>query len=340
MARRAGDDRLMDGFDIGFSGNPLDRLSERRDDSDFIAALAADPNARAVVFVQSMPILRAEGDQRFALHPLAQARTFGAVQVEVLLGRDAGGPVFALLLADDAARAEGAADPAAFVDQRRLILPRAPALTVRDLRALGQSQALDRASLSILAQAKSILHYHATHPFCARCGAPTIPSHAGWRRDCPACGAQHFPRTDPVAIMLVTQGEDCLLGRQKRFPTGMYSCLAGFVESGETLEEAVRREVLEESGIRVGAVHYVASQPWPFPANLMLGCLAEARSRDIVMDAVELEDCRWFSRAEARAMIGQSHAEGFFAPASFAIARLLLNHWLSLSPTPGSAVRP
>jgi NAD+ diphosphatase len=324
----------------GFSGNPLDRLSERRDDTTFIAALAADPAARAVAFVQSMPILRAERDRRSALHPLAQARTFGAVQVEVLLGRDGNGPVFALLLADDAARADEAADPAGFVDPRRLILIREPGLHIRDLRALGLAQELDRASLSILAQAKSILHYHATHAFCARCGAPTLASHAGWRRDCPACGARHFPRTDPVAIMLVTDGENCLLGRQKPFPPKMYSCLAGFVESGETLEEAVRREVREEAGILVGAVHYVASQPWPFPANLMLGCRAEALSRDIVMDAEELEDCRWFSRAEARAMLGQSHAEGFFAPAKFAIARLLLDHWLSTGPTPGSASHP
>jgi NAD+ diphosphatase len=319
----------MTGIDIGFSGNPLDRLSERRDDSDFIAALAGDPAARTAVFVQSMPILRAEGDKRFALHPLAQARRFGDVKVEVLLGRDEKGPVFGLLLADDAARAEEPADPDGFVDRRRLILTREPTLHIRDLRTLGEKQALDSASLSILAQAKSILHYHATHPFCARCGAPTRPSQAGWRRDCTACGAQHFPRTDPVAIMLVTDADNCLLGRQKRFPAGMYSCLAGFVESGETLEEAVRREVREEAGILVGAVHYVASQPWPFPANLMIGCLAEALSHDIAMDAQELEDCRWFSRAEVLAMLGKSHAEGLVPPAKFAIARTLLERWLA-----------
>jgi NAD+ diphosphatase len=313
-------------FEVGFAGNPLDRLSQIRDDAAAVADLAADASARAVVFVQSMPIL-SEG--ALALHPLAKARKFGAAQVEVLLGRDARGPVFALLLPDEAAQAEETAEPGAFVDQRRLVLPQHPELQVRDLRALANKQTLDRVQLSILAQAKSILHYHATHAFCARCGAPTRTAQSGWRRDCPACGAHHFPRTDPVAIMLVTDGENCLLGRQKPFPPHMYSCLAGFVEGGETLEECVRREVMEEAGIVVGAVAYTASQPWPFPATLMLGCRAQALSHEITMDAEELEDCRWFSRAEARAMIEESNADGFFAPAKIAIARILLEQWLA-----------
>ncbi len=313
-------------FEIGFAGNPLDRLSQIRDDTAAVAELAADPAARAVVFVQSMPILSSEG--ALALHPLAQARNFGAAQVEVLLGRDAKGPVFALLLPDEAAQAEETAEPGA-VDQRRLALPQHPELPIRDLRALANKQALDASQLAILAQAKSILHYHATHPFCARCGAPTRAAQAGWRRDCPACGAHHFPRTDPVAIMLVTDGENCLLGRQKPFPPKMYSCLAGFVESGETLEECVRREVMEEAGIVVGAVAYTASQPWPFPTTLMLGCRAQALSHEITMDAEELEECRWFSRAEARAMIEENNADGFFAPGKIAIARILLEHWLA-----------
>jgi len=308
-------------FEIGFAGNPLDRLSQIRDDAAAVALLAADPQARAAVFVQSMPILSSEG--ALALHPLAQARNLGAAQVEVLLGRDARGPVFALLLPDEAAQAEATAEP-------RSVLPRNPELQIRELRALANKQALDACQLAILAQAKSILHYHAAHAFCARCGAPTRTAQAGWRRDCPACGAHHFPRTDPVAIMLVTDGDNCLLGRQKPFPPKMYSCLAGFVESGETLEECVRREVMEESGIVVGAVDYIASQPWPFPATLMLGCRAEALSHEITMDAEELEDCRWFSRAEARAMIEESHADGFSAPGKIAIARTLLEQWLAV----------
>ena len=320
----------MNAYDIavGFAGNPLDRLSEGRADANRLAELAGAPGARAIVFVQDMPVLRVEGTSLSALHRLDAARCFGPAREEVLLGRNETGPVFALLLPDDAACAEAPRDEAAFTDQRRLTLPAWPDLQIRDLRALANKQALPRGEIAMLAQAKAILHYHAAHRFCARCGAPTHADHGGWRRHCPACGALHFPRTDPVAIMMVEQDGFCLLGRQKRFPEQMYSCLAGFVENGETLEEAVRREVLEEAGIVVGAVRYVASQPWPFPSNLMLGCRAQALSREIVIDGDELEDCRWFSRAEARAMIEGRHEQGLFAPNHVAIARVLLEHWL------------
>ncbi|WP_374545782.1 NAD(+) diphosphatase [Rhodoblastus sp.] len=320
----------MSAFDltIGFAGNPLDRLSHIRDDAERIAELTAAPSARAVVFVQSMPVLRQAGDRLEGLHPLDMARNFGPARAEVLLGQDSEGPVFALLLPDEAATAETPPEASDFVDQRRFIIPGWPTLYIRELRILANKEALPREIIAILGQAKAILHYHATHPHCARCGAPTRAVHAGWRRDCHACGAQHFPRTDPVAIMMIEHGEDCLLGRQPRFPDRMYSCLAGFVEGGETLEEAVRREIMEEAGVPVGAVRYIASQPWPFPASIMIGCRAQALSREIVMDPVELEDCRWFSRAEARAMIEGRHDQGFFAPNPMAIARTLLEHWL------------
>jgi NAD+ diphosphatase len=314
---------------VGFAGNPLDRLSLLRDDEAALALLADHPAARAVVFVQSMTVLRANRDRLVAFHSLKQARAFGAAHTEVLLGSDETGPVFALLLPDEAAQADEAPDARAFVDSRWLILPENPELQIHDLRALATKKLLGRPALAVLAQAKSILHYHATHRFCARCGAATRSVAAGWRRDCPSCGARDFPRTDPVAIMLVVDGDNCLLGRARHFPDKMYSCLAGFVESGETLEEAVRREVMEEAGIAVGKVSYVASQPWPFPASLMFGCRARALSREITMDANELEDCRWFSRAEARAMIEERHAEEFFAPAKIAIARALLEQWLA-----------
>ncbi len=313
----------------GFAGNPLDRLSLLRDDAAALALLAADPAARAVVFVQSMPVLRVEGEGISAWHPLAQARNLGATTTEVLLGRDDHGPVFALLLPDDAAHGEEAPDSGAFLDRRQWVLPKHPDLQIHDLRTLATKKRLGRPELAVLAQAKSVLHYHATHGFCARCGAATIAAAAGWRRDCPSCGARHFPRTDPVAIMLVVDGENCLLGRARHFPDKMYSCLAGFVESGESLEEAVRREVMEEAGVLIGEVTYAASQPWPFPASLMFGFRAQALSREIRLGDDELEDCRWFSRAEARAMVEEQHAEGFFAPPKISIARQLLEQWLA-----------
>ena len=149
----------------------------------------------------------------------------------------------------------------------------------------------------------------------------------GYRRDCPACNAQYFPRTDPVAIMLAIDGDRCLMGRQARFAPGTYSCLAGFIEPGETIEDAVRREIAEEAGIRIGAVVYHASQPWPFPMTLMIGCFAQATSTEIVPDTDELEDCRWFTREETLAMLAGEHADGLATPPRMAIAHTLIRAW-------------
>ena len=176
-----------------------------------------------------------------------------------------------------------------------------------------------------------LLNWHIRHGFCAVCGTATAMSLGGARRDCPNCGAQHFPRTDPVVIMLAIDagsgGEQALLGRSPRFNPGMYSCLAGFMEPGETIEDAVRRETAEESGIQVGRVRYHASQPWPFPSSLMIGCYAEALSTAIRRDEQELEDCRWFSREDVRRMLAGNHPEGITAPISMAIASHLIRAW-------------
>ena len=182
--------------------------------------------------------------------------------------------------------------------------------------------------------ARSIAGWHARHRFCARCGGPTILARGGWQRDCQndACRAQHFPRTDPVVIMTVEHDGDLLLGRQPRFPAGRYSALAGFLEPGETIEETVAREVWEEAGVRVEQVRYVASQPWPFPSSLMLGCHAFAQSRELTIDTTELEEARWFTRAEvAQAMHASARGEAgeaFIAPPPHALAWHLLNIWL------------
>ena len=194
-----------------------------------------------------------------------------------------------------------------------------------DLRSvLGQ---LTQAEATIVASAKGVVGWHRTHPFCARCGDASVPEDAGWRRRCTACGALHFPRTDPVVIMLVTRGEQVLLGRQSAWPPGLYSLLAGFMEPGETIGDAVRRETHEETSVRVGRVRFLASQPWPFPASLMLGCWAEALSEEIVIDA-EIEDARWVSRAEMALALNGEHPH-FASPRQGSIARWILTAWVA-----------
>ena len=188
---------------------------------------------------------------------------------------------------------------------------------------------LDADAAGTLAQARSMLEWHRTHTRCARCGAATNSVEAGYRRRCDACGADHYPRTDPVVIMIVTRGDACLLGRKPNFPPGLFTCLAGFVEPGETIEEAVVREVLEEAGVHAGGVRYVASQPWPFPSQLMIGCEAEARSEEITVDGEELEEARWFTRAQVLAALerGPGDAETLWFPPPLAIAHQLIKRW-------------
>jgi NAD+ diphosphatase len=310
-----------------FCDGGLDRVSERRDDAAFIGDLTARPDARCVAigremtaFAGASPLLR-----------FADAGSLGAARETALLGLEPGGaPIFAVHLDDSALEQQGEKDPAVSWDGRTLALKARPDLTMRDLRSVAVAGDLDAGTVSVLAQAKALLAWHARHRFCSNCGAATTPAAAGWRRDCPACKAQHFPRTDPVVIMLAISpdGERCLLGRQSRFPKGMHSALAGFVESGETIEDAVRRELFEEAGVRAGAVAYLGSQPWPFPMNLMIGCLARATSDALVIDRKELEDARWFHRDEALAMLEGRHPQGLAAPQRVAIAHWLLRAWV------------
>ena len=298
----------------GFAGNPLNRLSEVRDDKAAVEALLRSPQARSLVFVGDVPVMKAVNPPDPFFTP-SQAASFGSICEQVLLGSWEEGPVFATLF--DAGLAMG--DPPA--------LPGRADTTMVDLRSLAVKRLLPRGVLGMMAQAKSILHWHMRHRFCSNCGQPTQVASAGWKRECLGCKAQHFPRTDPVVIMVAVRGDQCLLGRQARFAPGMYSALAGFIEPGETVEDAVRREVMEEAGIKIGRVAYMASQPWPFPASLMIGCLAEALSEDITVDRTELEDARWFSRDEVRQMLYGTHEKFLTAPQLIAIARTLLQSW-------------
>ncbi len=296
---------------LGYAVNTLDRLAEHRDDAERMAGYRASPLARTIVMAGEVPVLRRRDNALDPLFSFAEADDLGQARETAFLGIEGGTPVFATVL--DA--------PAADSDQGRADLARI------DLRTLAVQGLLPPDTLGRMAQAKSLLFWHQRHRFCSVCGQPSAVAAAGWRRECTACGAQHFPRTDPVAIMLAVRGERCVLGRQARFVKGSYSCLAGFIEPGETLEDAVRRELFEEAGIATGSVRYVASQPWPFPASLMIGCIAEATSDDLVVDSNELEDARWFSRTEVRSMLEGNHPDGIGCPPPIAIANGIMRAW-------------
>ena len=312
---------------FAYAGSPLDRASEIREDAAKIAQLHGRADARFILLGRDMPILAQRAPEP-CLFPLGTLEELGGPAFEVLLGLGEGGaPWFAAQLPD--ARIQQRADASdGFLDRRDLVIPGRDDLALVDLRSIASQGLVPAPMVAILGQAKAIVDWHARHGFCAKCGAPTRAAAAGWRRECDACKAQHFPRTDPVVIMLAVDGERCLMGRQRRFPKGMYSALAGFVEPGETIEEAVRREIREESGIVSGPVRYVASQPWPFPSSMMIGCLARAETTAIQVDAHELEDARWFDRAEAQAMFDKQHPDRLWLPNPMAIAHHLIRFWL------------
>ncbi|MEZ5841473.1 MAG: NAD(+) diphosphatase [Hyphomicrobiales bacterium] len=304
-----------------FTGNPLDRASDRRIEPAWVETQIARGDARFVVVTSD----RVFADTRGAAPDIRLSREI-AVTLEVdlaaavFLGLHDYRPLFALP-ARLPALPDGLLPDGAVPDGVKSI----------DLRSLAISGSLPAADLGIAAEARSLVDWHLRHGFCANCGAPTHVSDGGWRRHCHGCGAEHFPRVDPVVIMLAIKDGRCLMGRQPRFPKGMYSALAGFVEPGETLEGAVRREIAEEAGIKVGRVSYHASQPWPFPSTLMIACLAEAISEEIVPDPTELEDCRWFDRNEAIAMLERSTPEAFSGAdvgGSFVPLPLAVAHWL------------
>jgi NAD+ diphosphatase len=193
-----------------------------------------------------------------------------------------------------------------------------------DMRTLAVQSDIAPDELTIIAQGRSLAAWHATHRCCGRCGGRTISRDGGWRRECWACGQNHFPRSDPAVIMLITHEGRCLLGSEPRFPDNMYSVLAGFVEPGDDIETAVRREIMEEVGVRVGRVDYIGSQPWPFPHSLMVGCWGEALSAELTLDPVEIKDARWFSREDVHQMMHRQHPEGLFVPPPISISHTLI----------------
>jgi NAD+ diphosphatase len=306
---------------VTFGGSGLDRAAGLRKDS----AALQEALARGLV----LPVWRGK--------PLVQGERLGWVAaghavlahggLPVFLGLDDQVPRFAVDVSAWSPEAGAEAVEAGFFDPS---VQRHPALDATwgfvELRGVMTQLAAREAEL--VATAKALLQWHRSHGFCAACGAASDMVQGGWQRSCPTCGAQHFPRTDPVVIMLVTHGNSVLLGRSPGWPEGMYSLLAGFVEPGETVEAAVRREVLEETGVRCGPVGYLSSQPWPFPASLMIGMRAEALGREIAIDPEEIEAARWVTRQELVSAFAGRHPE--IKPArNGAIAHFILRNWLA-----------
>ena len=297
----------------GFAVNRLDRREDLRNKPDAVTALRHRSDTLIAAVAGETPILnRIDGETLSVWFSHGEAEMLGPALEEIFLGMaEDGSPRFGRLL--DRALAE--------------TLKERSELVVTDLRSVALKRLVPEDEVGPLGEAKAVLDWHARHRFCAQCGGQTVAGTSGWRRECTVCGALHFPRTDPVVLMLVTRGDSCLLARQARFAPGMYSCIAGFVEPGETLEDAVRRESWEEAGLRVGTVRYIASQPWPFPSSIMVGCIAESLGDEITLDMTELEAGRWFPREEVLQMLEGRHPEGLVCPQHIAIANTLVRAW-------------
>ena len=281
---------------IGFTGSPLDRSDHLRLDVEKIAALAAGAEAMLLRLDRHDPVLGEDG--RLAWGRLAE---LAEDTDHIFLGLQGEAPLFAPLVeVETGQRAWG----------------------VFRLMALMSAE-----DLAVWGTARSLIEWHNRHRFCANCGTATRPFRAGWGRLCESCRAEHFPRVDPVVIMLAEHEDKVLVGRQPQYPAGRFSALAGFVEPGESIEEAVARELREEAGIDVERVRYVASQPWPFPGQLMIACIAEAQDTVLTVDERELEAAMWVDRQGVRAALDGAPDAPFLAPPPFAIANTLLRRW-------------
>lgn len=295
---------------IPFTGSPLDRASEKRTDTAWLEARRRDPSSLVMPMWRLQPFL--VGPSELGLLRPGLCESLAAPDAPcIFLGLEGERAHFALDIS-------AAGDPAAEGPLAGL---------GRFSEARAAAMALPPRDVAMMGQAKAMIDWHQRHGFCPNCGARTAPMDGGYRRLCPQCGAEHFPRTDPVVIMLATHGDACLVGRNKRFPGRFFSALAGFMEPGETIEEAVRRELMEEVRCKVGAVAYVATQPWPFPSSLMIGCLAEAQSRDFTPDGEEIAEARWLDRDTARRLLDGGTDPDIAIPPPIAIAHHLIKAW-------------
>ncbi len=288
----------------------LDRAAHRRLDKDWLEAAFRNPDVLVLVMQDGKPLMDESGHRLLWLG--GQAGALAKDATRIFLGEDKNGsPMFALGMPETFRLGSSPiAGLGEFTDMRK---------------ALG---VLGKIGAHAAATARSLMGWHDRHGFCANCGSPSDIVEAGWKRVCPNCGAEHFPRTDPVAIMLPVKGEKCLLGRGPGWPAGFYSCLAGFVEPGETAEMAAARETLEEAGVktRLDSARYLFAQPWPFPSSLMIGIIIEAETEEITIDPNELQDARWVSREECQAILNGEHDE-IYCPPEFAVAYHIMKAW-------------
>ena len=314
---------MIEAETVTFGGSGLDRGGEVRADPAAMAALWA--RGRVLALWKGRVLM--DGDVALGWLPTGHRVLTGGLEVSLFLGRDAAGQGYFAQDVSAWVPESPVATVAGFFDASRQPHPDlAEPWAFQELRAV--MAALTQREAELAATARGLAEWHRTHGFCAACGAASAPSHSGWQRLCPACHAPHFPRTDPVVIMLVTRGNHLLLGRGPAWPEKMFSCLAGFMEPGETIEGAVRREVWEETGIRCGRVRYLASQPWPFPASLMLGCRTEAQEGEMTLDPVEIAEARWVSREEMVTVFAGAHPD-IRPPRRGTIAQFLIAGWLA-----------
>lgn len=299
----------LSAIEVYFSGNPLDRADHMRTDPEIFGDHMDSSGARVMALADGSILTDMVGGIHW-LKP-RQCR-FLPVQETIFLGLENDEPRYAVELNGSPEDFEEMFADAKF----------------RDARALGMKAGHPAPHLGIVAQAKSMLSWHATHQFCAKCGAQSRLVKAGYERRCDACDTSHFPRTDPVVIMLATFEDKALVGRGPHLPPGFYSALAGFMEPGETIEEAVARELMEEAGVTATDVTLVANQPWPWPSSLMLGCMANVTDTKLTLDEKEIDDARWITKDDARTALAGHTAPDFMLPPPIAIANTLITHWL------------
>ena len=294
---------MKSSYTMPFAGSDLEECEHKRDQEHLEGYLNSD-NACAILFDQGRPSLRPTGGLQM-VHPKKLVGQNIADPGPLFLGTRDGVPIFAFHIQRD----NEIAEMESFQDMRVVAAQLSPT------------------ELALAGRAKSLLEWHASHTFCAKCGKQSFPQRGGTSRKCPSCGTDHFPRVNPVTIMLVVNGDQCLLGRGHGWPDGAFSALAGFISPGETIEEGCAREVFEEVGIKVDSQRYIFSQPWPFPSQLMMGLICETQETKLTIDEKEIEDAQWFSREQVEAVFAK-RSDVFTRPPRFTIAHQLLRHWL------------